>query len=328
MKYKSILTVIAGCIFILASCEQERKTWYVPVPGSGNEQENLEEWIPKVTITYYGNCFGENPNGRQLYPWWGEHIVLLSYENTLNASAMKTWVDTMDFGYEYYLKCTRHTPGISSDNYIDGRICIAATKDLPAAGIGGLGWTAIWINYDNFIAAYNSYLNGEEELLTLYELGRNFWMFGSKITYNGDEPECTGYSVFMRKLISMQFRNEDTISYPNELFNDYMSQTNRTWQNTIALDKGIDSQYGSNSTDLFASFLFELQKRYGGPDYIVSFWNYVSERPDAISEQAAVDNIVVAASQAAGKNLCSLFEEWRWPVSQSAKSAIQSLGLL
>lgn len=132
------------------------------------------------------------------------------------------------------------------------------------------------------------------------------------------------------EILDQTFSNPETDPTWNidKLFDIYMSNPNNTYENTIAVERGIDNPYGQGATDLFACFLFELQERYGGLDWVVKFWNYVSQRPDAASEQTAVDNLIVAASQAAGKSLCDLFEEWRWPVSQNARAAVQALGLL
>ncbi len=333
-----IPSLMLGFILILGSCSEERKTWYIPPEQDPEEEpdESLADWAPTVPITYYGNCHGENPDGRPMYPWWGEHMVLLSYEADLEPSAMKKWVDAADTIYEFYLKCTGgRTPWIDSSCYINDRICLAATHGLPAAAEAWVGGTGIWMNSINFEGVYNSYKNGYQDGLTPYEMGRNFWMFGSKITYGTDEPECTGYSNFMARMATVEILDQ-TFSNPetdptwniDKLFDIYMSNPNNTYENTIAVERGIDNPYGQGATDLFACFLFELQERYGGLDWVVKFWNYVSQRPDAASEQTAVDNLIVAASQAAGKSLCDLFEEWRWPVSQNARAAVQALGLL
>ena len=314
---------ILVCGLMLCSCEQERKTWYVP--GEEDDDISLEEWAPKVPIMYYGDAFGENPNGRPLYPWWGEHMVILSYNNTdFEPTVMKRWVDTIDFVFEFYYKCTRRMPGIADVTFIDGRISLAATDGLPAAAVAGVGYTGIWMNTDYFYGAYNSYRVGGEENLSPYEMGRNFWFFGDKIaTDHEGEPECTGYSIFTRmicnELLGVNPGNDPIIG----LFDEYMA-SGKTWENTIGNNEGISA----NACDLFASFLYELQSRYGGADWVIKFWNRVSECPSTADKYVAVDNIIVAASQAAGKDLCSVFEEWRWPVSNSARTRIQSLGLI
>jgi hypothetical protein len=75
-----------------------------------------------------------------------------------------------------------------------------------------------------------------------------------------------------------------------------------------------------NGTDLFASFCFRLCRDHGGPKLVARLWKEAAKRPEAKSTQDAIDNFVLAASTAAGKDLGPLFAEtWRWPVSESAR---------
>ena len=336
MKYKSFLTLVLGCIIIAGSCEEERKTWYVPDSSSDDQDgnENLEDWAPKVPVMYYGSFYGENADGRPVYPWWGEHVVLLTYESDYDPQAMKKWTDAADRMYEFYIECTREAPPVMVNCFMNGRITIAQSENWPAAAVGWIWNTGIAIADGTFDGLYNSYLNGNGDTLTPYEMGRNFWKFGGKITYNGDEPECTGYSVFMRRILTVELLGQNldpdadtpTVNL-DKILGIYLA-SGKTYENTIAVNQGVDNPYDSSSQALFASFLFELQKKYGGTDWVIRFWNYVDERPDAASEQTAVDNIIVAASQASGKNLCALFEEWKWPVSQNARATLQNLGLI
>ena len=261
MKYRFLLFIFLGLTLVLGSCEQDRKTWYIP--EESEENESLEDWAPKATVMYTGRFYDtDNLEGRPMYPWWGEHMVILSYNNTdFEPAVMKRWVDTIDFVFEFYYKCTRRMPGIADVTFIDGRISIAATDGLPAAAVAGVGYTGIWMNTDYFYGAYNSYLVGGEENLSPYEMGRNFWFFGDKIAtdYSG-EPECTGYSIFTRmicnELLGVNPGNDPIIG----LFDEYMA-SDKTWENTIGNNEGISA----NACDLFASFLYELQSRYGGP---------------------------------------------------------------
>ena len=315
---------------IAGSCEEERKTWYVPDSSSDDQDgnENLEDWAPKVPVMYYGSFYGENADGRPVYPWWGEHVVLLTYESDYDPQAMKKWTDAADRMYEFYIECTREAPPVMVNCFMNGRITIAQSENWPAAAVGWIWNTGIAIADGTFDGLYNSYLNGNGDTLTPYEMGRNFWKFGGKITYNGDEPECTGYSVFMRRILTVELLGQNldpdadtpTVNL-DKILGIYLA-SGKTYENTIAVNQGVDNPYDSSSQALFASFLFELQKKYGGTDWVIRFWNYVDERPDAASEQTAVDNIIVAASQASGKNLCSLFEEWKWPVSQNARATL------
>jgi hypothetical protein len=77
-----------------------------------------------------------------------------------------------------------------------------------------------------------------------------------------------------------------------------------------------------NGTDLFASFCLRLARDHGGREFVQRLWRTAGQRPAAISTQEAVDNFVIAASAAAGKDLSEHFAgRWRWPVSPDGRTA-------
>jgi hypothetical protein len=64
-----------------------------------------------------------------------------------------------------------------------------------------------------------------------------------------------------------------------------------------------------------------LHRDFGGDAFLTRFWQEIANRPDAISEQDALDNFFLAACAASGRNLTILFaDRWRWPLSASARS--------
>ncbi|MFT3949086.1 MAG: hypothetical protein QM763_19130 [Agriterribacter sp.] len=75
---------------------------------------------------------------------------------------------------------------------------------------------------------------------------------------------------------------------------------------------------GLGATDLFASFCFRLRRDYGGEAFVQNLWKEAGRRPNATTTQDAVDNFFLASCAAANKNLTTVFQSWRWPLSVSA----------
>ena len=60
-----------------------------------------------------------------------------------------------------------------------------------------------------------------------------------------------------------------------------------------------------------------------GDSFVQNIWKEVDKRPAAQTTQDAVDNFIIAASLAVDENLTTLFvDEWRWPLSQSARDEL------
>ena len=100
----------------------------------------------------------------------------------------------------------------------------------------------------------------------------------------------------------------------------YEADPSLTWENTLKIDRAPRNPMGLNGTDLFAGFCFRLAERHGGPQFIAQLWRQAAKRPAAKSTQEAIDNFVLAASAAAGKDLTDFFsKDWRWPISDAAR---------
>jgi len=81
----------------------------------------------------------------------------------------------------------------------------------------------------------------------------------------------------------------------------------------------------------YRSFENESLKRFAWVGRRVAFltaklWKEAAKRPRARSTQDAIDNFILAASAAAGKDLSKVFTEtWRWPMSEAAKAEAKKL---
>lgn len=290
---------------------------------SGSENENVEKPpIPEDLVSEI--VMYTDMGGKQLprYAWRGKKMILLSESGSLNRTTMKTWVDGLDAAYEYYTKCTGREPDRFST--IEGLSTLADVPSTCGAGCGWLGGTGVEFQHDYFVGAYNELLTkGKFYDLNFYELGRNFWFYGGKISMGNGDPTCTGYAIFMRTAIPENIgldAEDDTDAIIRGQFDTYM-KNGYTFENTIHVNQGVD--WGA--TDLFASFCLKLYDTYG-KEFLENVWKFVGNRPDAANESEAVSNFIIACSQAVRKNLCDTFEHWRWPVSDETRFVVNSFG--
>jgi hypothetical protein len=274
-----------------------------------------------------------------LYAWQGNKIMLLSSSNTLDPTTMNNWVLKMDAAYNYYALCTGREPSFNPGvTYINNRSTMAEVPATCGAGCGYLGASGIemlpayFTNMYNYIRTENLY-----DQIAFYELGRNFWFYSPKLQYKSNDPVVTGYAVFMR-FMSMEAANVQGAPFNAWSFSEfknrvkgllpsYMANPSLNWSNTLGVGQGVPNS-SLGASDLFASFCFYLRDNYCTDNHWVeNVWKFAALRPDAVTTQDAVDNFVIASSQAANANLANLFISWRWPVSNNAISFLNSLNL-
>lgn len=254
---------------------------------------------------------------RWLYPWKGEHVMLLSYSKDLDRGTMQTWVGWCDKIYEFYNECTGSTREGGPE--FDGCLPIIQYRGTGAAAVAWVGGVGIYMEVEYFDGAYKAVQEGYCWGLNAYEMGRNFWSYYSKL---GDEPWCTGFSVYFESAAleakGIPDKNEET----REAYTEYMNTPGARFDNTLGQNIGIG---GWSSNSLFAAFCLKLMDTFGDK-WTYNVWKQVGARPDAQNDQERQDNFIIASSIAAGYDLCDLFEYWRWNVSDNAKDIIKGYG--
>jgi hypothetical protein len=287
--------------------------------------------VPTSALTYHS--FGGVEYER--YPWEGKKITLLTETNDLNPATMRRWLEGVDSAYSYYAKCAGREPwseGMAT--YINKRSTIASVPETCGAGCGYLGATGVEIMSGLFTEVYQSILSADQfNQVLFYELGRNFWFYSDQLAYKDNDPVVTGYAVFMRFVVMAASNLEgapfNDWSFPEfkskvrGLLDLYLADASLTWENTLGRGAGYPTMLGG--TDLFASFCFYLMEHHGGAAWVENVWKYAGARPAAKTTQDAVDNFIIAASQAAGTNLTALFRSWRWPVSPAAAAFLETM---
>lgn len=279
---------------------------------------------PMTYITFYNDTL-------QLYKWEGANTMVLSGSQGLDNTTMTKWINAMDGAYNFYYNCTGRYPSCyASRTCFNKKSTIARVYNTCGAGCGLVGTTGIELAHDFFDRFFDSLkINNTYDHTPFYEFGRNYWFYGNKINY-GSADIGGGFAVFMQ-FMAMEnmalkgagyWGGQGTMSFQQlkdstkNQFNLYMANTTLNWANTLAIGQGIPGSMWTRA-DLFASFCFKLKELYGDC-WLKNVWRYAGLRPDAVITQNAVDNFIIASSQAAGVNLSTLFQSWRWPVSDSA----------
>ena len=268
-----------------------------------------------------------------LYAWEGQKVMILSRRNDLNRATMFRWLQTVDSAYGYYRACTGRDPLILASTYIDNHTTIADVPVTCGAGCSYVGFTGIEITNSSFDVNYqviNDY--NQYDHLCFYEFGRNFWFYGSKLDYKeaGSFPIAGAYAVFMgsmegRDAVGVEGSTVYGETYPQQkarfasFLNLYLADPTLNWSNTFAVDKGVPGH--CNAADLFTSMCMKLKSDYGGDYFLRGIWKNAALQPDAVTTQDAVDNFFLAVCATANKNLTSLFQSWRFPLSTNAITA-------
>ena len=273
---------------------------------------------------------------RELYPWKGPHIAFLTRSNDLDRVTMTRLVEVFEGVHVYYERATGREP--ERFRHLDGRLTIAEEPVTYGAGCGYLGRTGIELMPEYFGRLYDQIREtGEVDQVLPYELGRNFWFYDAQLRFvEPDESDAfvTGFAVLMRfwsleavgcgvgpfgQATGVEFRQ--TVE---SLVDVYEKSATSTFDSTLRAGRGIENSLGLGATDLFASFLMRLRRESPRPDFPARVWRYLGAQPEAARTEDSVDNLVVAASLAAGVDFGDTFEQrWRFPVSAAARVRIR-----
>ena len=270
----------------------------------------------------------------KLYAWRGRRMAILTKVDGLDGVLMAELCGVFDRVYDFYHEVTGRAPQRARE--LDGLLTVAEVDETCGAACGYLGATGIELTPGCFMDLYGGWQKGRTIDQALpYEFGRNFWFYSASLAYQSpvsDRAVVTGYAVFMR-MVALEaagaklgpFRETSGAEFRalmEGLVDLYEADPSQTWENTLKVDAAPANPLGLNGTDLFASFCLRLARDHGGREFVQRLWRTAGQRPAATSTQEAVDNFVIAASAAAGKDLSEHFAgRWRWPVSPDGRTA-------
>jgi hypothetical protein len=292
--------------------------------------------MPRPVATSYTSFDNQSLT---LYAWEGRNVAVLSRNQNLNRGLMQLWVAALDRGWDFYRRATNRSP--QPVNQHNGKTIIADVPFTCGAGCAFIGFTGIEVLNQYFDQIYDSALNhGAFGSFVFYQMGRNFWFYDSTVAYRPPEdpsPVVTGFAVLMQwwsmGAAGVEVDADGCFAssalaraHFEGLVDRYLADpTPLNWANTLGANRGVAaSGCAVDAPPLFASFMMRIDRRFPG-EFQTRLWREVAKRPTAPTTQAAVDNLVVAASAAVNVNLSRIFEEgFRWPVSASAKNEMQN----
>jgi serralysin len=267
-----------------------------------------------------------------LEAWRGRKVAILTKPGTVDPRIMTDLCGIFDKIQAFYREATGQEP--KRVKHLDGLLTLAVVDQTCGAACGYLGATGIELTPGCFTDLYEGYEKGGTiDQAPPYEFGRNFWFYTPQLAYHkpvSDRSVVTGYAVFMR-MAALEasgaklgpFRDKSGAEFRQimeSLVDLYESDASLSWENTLKIDAAPKNPLGLNGTDLFASFCLRLAKEHGGLEFVKRLWPAVGKLPAAASTQDAVDHFVIAASQAARRDLGPHFaDRWRWPVSPAGR---------
>lgn len=276
-----------------------------------------------------------NFNGKTfgLWRWDGTYVSLLTLDADYDHDVIGDILDKLDAARQYYAETT----GIHNKP----RITIAVVPIAGGAALGLPGGTKIEVNPDSWQSLYEGAAREEPVYgqVLFYELGRCYWHFPG-LQWDSPNPERvpsygfrTGFAILMR-LKSMDAIGAPMYSWVEGMDSsdvraefdklvDYYMASDVTWEAAIRDNQmaGMENPIHLGGGDLQASMMLALCRDYGD-DFLPRFFAAASQLRSVRNAQDAVDNFVYCASVAAGVNLVSRFEEWRWPVTSRVNQAL------
>jgi len=250
-------------------------------------------------------------------------VALLVPEGEWHKPTLQLLVATLDRAWDAYALLTGREPVEQAKYAYKGRATIAVVEATCGAACGLLGHTGIEMEENGFRSQVHDRLRdtGRYDQALFYEMGRNFWSFGEQV--NGLASMTTGFAIANR-FLSMRLANAPGADFNrwkfvdferavgSELTRHWLSQPNRSWERALGRGDWPDGLMGPDGTkldanDLAAGLLMEIQSTSGYSGYR-KFWTALSSSPVTKTPQAARDNFLRAARDAAGMDLSRMFD--------------------
>jgi hypothetical protein len=295
--------------FALPSDVDEAYSWrcYQPDPSPSSVAQ-----LPPITYHAFDG------HTETLVPWRGEEVALLSDPAAeRDPAVMRNLLSALDRAYRFYSTAMGREP--TPYFTLEGRTTIAQVTSTCGAGCGYLGFTGIEIASGYFEGMYEQAKSNLYDQIPFYELGRNFWFYGSQLAFRPpqQDPVTAGFAVWMRfesmdaARVGGDLQLEKMRSQMESLVDAYDANPSLTFSQTLAENK---SPGPLNGTDFWASIMTRLADLYGGEQFIERFFERAPGLPVAESTADAVTNWVRASSYAACADLTDFFYlRWGFP---------------
>ncbi|MCU1276343.1 MAG: hypothetical protein JWO48_3774 [Bryobacterales bacterium] len=261
--------------------------------------------------------------GQQLqrFPWFGENIVILTANASLDPNAMSSLVSAVDRAYAVYAQITGRTPQPFGPTVLAGRSIVAEVPDGTTCGgaCSYLGFTGTEITTTSFLLLYEGIrLRGEYDQAEFYELGRNFWFYQNQL--GALDPFVTGFAIANR-FVSMEQAGlqggpfngilpfgEFKSSIVTDLLNGYLANAGLDWRNTLLVNVGPPNPHGWGAADLAGAMMYRIYTENGFQEY-GAFWRTLARLPLTSTPEVAVRNFILAAFAVTGRHYGFFFKD-------------------
>ena len=268
-----------------------------------------------------------------LYAWPGRRVVVLTSSGTLDETVMKRIVEAFDKSWEFLADVTGREPLRDGRNTWRGLATIAVVPETCGETCAQAGRAGLEMRADAWEAFYLGVRDKSEFVDTIFfQMGIAFWFYNEQTI--GVEAIKIGFGIWARfatmeaaGIKGAPFRNRPFDEFRREvesLIDLYYADASLNFGNTILEGRAPANAMGLGATDLFASFVFRLNKS-GDKEFRRQLWREMALRPKARSREESADNLLLAASAASGQSQAELFEKWRWPVSPGAKQESEAM---
>ncbi len=287
-------------------------------------------------LAFYPKRWEEKKVDTVMFPWIGKNVAFLTITDAFDPKVMTEFVETLDKGWDTYLKFTAKAPRMY--RHVEKRTPIAAIPDgglTCGAGCGRVGATGIEANYF-YSSTYKNLEKNPKAVphLYFYEMGRNFFTFGNK-----HDAFTTGFAVFMRyvcidtlQIVDNDKRTRQTIT---KAIDEYAASDLgflKTFANTHGLTEK-QNRLKTSPTDqpvMYASAMLSLWKTHGD-DWLSAFYKNIHTLPghsNRTKEGTRAQSLgwYLAASVAAQKDLAPTFvKKWRLPLTAAEKETLSKV---
>lgn len=321
-----VVPLLCG-LFLLASTAGGQ-----PLPSAG-------EQIDYGPLAFFPARWKEQGHSTMLYPWEGEHIVLLTTKNGLDRKVMATFLDRLDSGWKYYADVIGQSP--RGGKQIRGKATIAAVPDGKLTcgyGCGLIG--AAGIEVTGFYATDHPLVARKPEAFPhyyFYEMGRNYFVFGDR-----HSAFTTGFAVFMRYccMDALECKDEDARTREQiERAEALYAKSDLTFLQAFTTQGGMGEKAPrlrgvagpSDQPVMYASAMLKLRKDHGGDAWVRRFFRQLTlcpqVKPDTPARALQQSMMwLVAASVAAGEDLTPLFvDRWRFPMGERTRNGMKGI---
>jgi len=235
---------------------------------------------------------------------------------------MKCLVLALDKAYSVYLQITGVEPTHAIQGTLDGLDIGAEVPDTDTACGGAacsyLGAFGSEIGTTYFKELYDGIqLHGEYDQAMFYEFGRTFWFYQNQIGLV--DPFVTGFAIANRFIsldrAGLRGGPFEKLSYAKmkqsilvEYLNNYLTNPNLNWRNTLLSDNPPASQHGWSTADLAGSMIYRIYSDCGFNAYR-AFWKDLGKQASAQTPDDAIRRFLASAKVATGRDYKFLFKD-------------------